>query len=151
LAFRIIRKATASWSGTASQGQGRLGLGSGAFEGVYTERGRVEDGQSVANPEEMIGAALAGCFTMSVADLLSKGGNPPALLETTARVHLAQTDTGFAITRIELDTVGQADGVDEAAFVTAAEQAKATCPIAKALAGPEITLQARLAPPATPQ
>jgi osmotically inducible protein OsmC len=144
MGFRITRKATASWSGTASEGQGRLGFGSGAFEGIYTEKARVVDGEPIANPEEMIGAALAGCFTMSVADLLSKAGNPPQQLDTTARVVLEQTDTGFAITRIELDTVGQAEGVDEAAFVAAAEQARATCPIAKALAGPQITLQARL-------
>ena len=146
MAFRVIRTAQASWSGTVPEGGGRLALGSGAFEGPFTLRARMEDGQRSANPEELVGAGHAGCFTMSLADLLSTEGHPPADLETTARVHLEQTDTGFSITRIELHTTGTVDGIDEETFTRLAEQAKATCPVSRALAATEITLVATLAP-----
>ena len=146
MAFRVIRTAQASWSGTVPEGGGRLALGSGAFEGPFTLRARMEDGQRSANPEELIGAGHAGCFTMSLADLLSTEGHPPVDLETTARVHLEQTDTGFSITRIELHTTGTVDGIDEETFTRLAEQAKATCPVSRALAATEITLVATLVP-----
>jgi len=146
VAFRVIRTAQASWSGTVPEGGGRLALGSGAFDGPFTLRARMEDGQRSANPEELVGAGHAGCFTMSLADLLSTEGHPPADLETTARVHLEQTDTGFSITRIELHTTGTVDGMDEETFTRLAEQAKATCPVSRALAATEITLVATLAP-----
>ena len=141
----MIRTAQASWSGTVPDGGGRIGVGSGAFEGPFTLRARVEDGQSGANPEELIGLGHAGCFTMSLADLLSTEGHPPQDLETRAQVHLEQTDTGWAITLIELHTQGLVDGVDQATFERLAEQAKATCPVSRALAGTEITLTAELA------
>jgi lipoyl-dependent peroxiredoxin len=144
VAFRVIRSAKASWSGTVPEGGGRLALGSGAFEGPFTLRARVEDGQPGTNPEELIGAGHAGCFTMSLASLLSDAGHPPEDLQTSARVVLEQTETGFSITRIELDTVGSVSGVDEATFARLAEQAKATCPVSRALAGTEIALTARL-------
>jgi osmotically inducible protein OsmC len=144
LAIRIVRTAEASWSGTVPDGGGRLALGSGAFEGPFTLRARVEDGQHSANPEELIGLGLAGCFTMSLADLLSTEGHPPDDLATTARAHLEQTDTGWAITRIELETKGNVEGVDGATFARLAEQAKATCPVSRALAGTEITLVAEM-------
>jgi osmotically inducible protein OsmC len=142
---KIVRNAQASWSGTVPDGGGRLALGSGAFEGPFTLRARVEDGQPGANPEELIGLGHAGCFTMSLADLLSTEGHPPQDLETQARVHLEQTDTGWSITLIELNTTGAVEGVDEATFEALAEQAKATCPVSRALAGTEITLVAKLA------
>jgi lipoyl-dependent peroxiredoxin len=145
LAVKIVRNAQASWSGTVPDGGGRLALGSGAFEGPFTLKARVEDGQHTANPEELIGLGHAGCFTMSLADLLSTEGRPPQELETDAHVHLEQTDTGWAITRIELHTTGRVEGVDEATFERLAEQAKATCPVSRALAGTEITLVAELA------
>ena len=146
MAARIVRSATASWSGTVPDGGGRLALGSGAFEGPFTLRARVEDGQRGANPEELIGLGHAGCFTMSLADLLSSEGHPPAELSTDARVHLEQTGTGWSITRIELHTRGEVDGVDEETFERLAEQAKATCPVSRALAGTQISLVAELAP-----
>jgi lipoyl-dependent peroxiredoxin len=145
LGIKVIRTAEASWSGTVPDGGGRLALGSGAFEGPFTLRARVEDGQHGANPEELIGLGHAGCFTMSLADLLSSDGHPPDDLATTARVHLEQTDTGWSITRIELHTTGSVAGVDAATFERLAEQAKATCPVSRALAGTEITLVAGLA------
>ncbi len=144
MAFRVIRTAQASWSGTVPDGGGRIALGSGAFEGPFTLRARVEEGQRGANPEELVGAGHAGCFTMSLADLLSTEGHPPDDLETTARVHLEQTDSGYAITRIELRTVGRVEGIDAATFTRLAEQAKATCPVSRALAATEITLTAEL-------
>ena len=145
MGMRIIRTAQASWSGTVPEGGGRLALGSGAFEGPFTLRARVEDGQHTANPEELIGLANAACYTMSLADLLSTEGHPPQQLATTARVHLEQTDAGFSITRIELHTTGEVEGVDAATFERLAQQAKATCPVSRALAGTEITLVAELA------
>ena len=147
MSFRITRTAQASWSGTVAEGGGRLGLGSGAFEGPFTLKARIEDGQRSANPEELIGAAHAGCFTMSLADLLSEAGSPPRDLQTTVRVRLEQKDEGFRITRISVATVGDVPGVDEARFQELAEQAKATCPVSLALAGTEIVLEAGLQSP----
>jgi osmotically inducible protein OsmC len=144
LGIRLTRTAEASWQGTVPEGGGHLALGSGAFEGPFTLRARVEEGQPGANPEELIGAGHAGCFTMSLADLLSSEGHPPAELRTTAQVRLEQLDEGFRITRIDLRTEGDVPGVDEARFVELAEQAKSTCPVSLALAGTEIALEARL-------
>ena len=144
MAIKIVRTAEASWSGTVPEGGGRLALGSGAFEGPFTLRARVEDGQPGANPEELIGLGHAGCFTMSLADLLSTAGHPPADLATTARVHLDQTESGWSITQIELHTTGSVPGVDAASFERLAGEAKATCPVSRALAGTEITLTAEL-------
>jgi lipoyl-dependent peroxiredoxin len=144
MSFRITRTAQASWSGTVAEGGGRLGLGSGAFEGPFTLKARVEESQPSANPEELIGAAHAGCFTMSLADLLSDAGHPPAELRTTAQVRLEQRAEGFRITRITLSTEGEVPGVDDAEFQQLAERAKTTCPVSLALAGTEIAVEARL-------
>jgi lipoyl-dependent peroxiredoxin len=145
VSIRVIRKAQASWQGTVPGGGGRIALGSGAFEGPFTLRARVEDVERATNPEELIGAGHAGCFTMSLANLLSEAGHPPVDLRTTAEVRLEQLDQGFAITRIELHTVGEVPGIGAARFAELAEQAKATCPVSRALAGTEITLEASLA------
>jgi lipoyl-dependent peroxiredoxin len=144
LSIRVIRSAEASWAGTVPEGGGRLALGSGAFEGPFTLRARVEDVDRATNPEELIGAAEAGCYTMSLADLLSERGNPPRELRTTARVVLEQQEAGFRITRIDLQTVADVPGVDAATFLALAEQAKSTCPVSLALAGVEISLHASL-------
>ncbi len=145
MSVRVTRTAEASWQGDLAGGGGRIGVGSGAYEGPFTLRARVEDVERSTNPEELIGAAHAGCFTMSLANLLSESGHPPADLRTTAKVRLEQLDTGFAITNIALDTVGEVPGVDADTFARLAQQAKDTCPVSRALAGPEITLEARLA------
>jgi osmotically inducible protein OsmC len=142
---RVTRTAQASWQGDLGEGGGRIGVGSGAYEGPFTLRARVEDVERSTNPEELIGAAQAGCFTMSLANLLSEAGHPPADLRTTARVRLEQLETGFAITNIALETEGEVPGVDAGTFARLAQQAKDTCPVSKALAGTEITLEARLA------
>ena len=125
-------------------GGGRIALGSGAFEGEFTLRNRVEDEVRGTNPEELIAAAEAGCFTMSLANLLEEAGSPPQDLRTTARVRLEQKEEGFRVTRISLTTVGDVPGFDPARFAELAEQAKATCPVSRALAGTEITLEASL-------
>ena len=144
MAFRITRTAQASWSGTVPEGGGRISVGSGVFEGPFTLRARTEEGVRGTNPEELIGAGHAGCFTMSLANLLSEEGHPPEDLQTTAHVVLEQLDTGFTITRIELSTRGRVSGLDAAEFARLAEQAKATCPVSRALAGTQITLDAQL-------
>ena len=144
MGLRLTRTADASWSGTVPDGGGHIALGSGAFEGRFTLKARVEEGQPGTNPEELVGAGHAGCFTMSLANLLSEEGHPPDDLQTTAHVVLEQLDVGFRITRIELTTEGRVSGVDEARFQELAEQAKSTCPVSLALAGTEISLDARL-------
>jgi lipoyl-dependent peroxiredoxin len=144
--FRVTRSAEASWQGTVPDGGGRIALGSGAFEGPFTLKARMEEIERATNPEELIGAAEAGCFTMSLASLLSDAGHPPDDLRTSAKVRLEQLETGgFSITQIALETVGDVPGVDAAQFEEYAQQAKATCPVSRALAGTEVTLQARLA------
>ena len=144
MSVRVTRTAKASWQGDLTDGGGRIGVGSGAYEGPFTLRARVEDVERSTNPEELIGAAHAGCFTMSLANLLSESGHPPADLQTTARVRLEQLDTGFAITGIALRTTGDVPDVDAETFTRLAQQAKDTCPVSRALAGTEITLEARL-------
>ena len=144
--FRVIRSAEARWQGTLPDGSGRIALGSGAFDGPYSLRARVEDASPAANPEELLGAAEAACFTMSLANLLGEAGHPPRDLRTTARVTLAQVGSKFNITRIELHTVGDVPGVDHGSFRDLAEQAK-DCTVSRALAGTEITLEASLASP----
>jgi lipoyl-dependent peroxiredoxin len=145
MGVRVTRTAQASWQGDLPSGGGRIGVGSGAYEGPFTLRARVDDVERSTNPEELIGAAHAGCFTMSLANLLNESGHPPADLNTTARVRLEQLDTGFTITGIELQTTGEVPGVDAETFAKLAQQAKDTCPVSRALAGTEITLEARLA------
>ena len=144
MSFRVVRSAQASWQGAVADGSGRITLGSGAFDGPYSLRARVEEAGPAANPEELIGAAEAACFTMSLAHLLSEAGHPARDLRTTARVTLAQVGAGFNITRIELRTVGDVPGVDQAAFTDLAGRAK-DCTVSRALAGTEITLEASIA------
>jgi osmotically inducible protein OsmC len=127
-----------------SEGSGRISLGSGAFDGPYSLRARVEEAERATNPEELLGAAEAACFTMSLANLLSEAGHPAQDLRTTARVTLAQVGPRFDITRIELHTVGDVPGVDHAVFKDLAQQAK-DCTVARALTGTEITLEASAA------
>ena len=144
MSFRVIRSAQASWQGSVSEGAGRITLGSGAFDGPYSLRARVEENERATNPEELLGAGEAACFTMSLANLLGEAGHPAQDLSTTARVTLAQVGTAFNITRIELRTVGDVPGVDQAFFQDLAARAK-DCTVARALTGTEITLEASLA------
>jgi osmotically inducible protein OsmC len=115
-------------------------LGSGAFEGSYTFASRFEDGAGT-NPEELIGAAHAGCFSMYLALILSKAGHVPTRISTTAKVHLGE---GPKITLIELATVGEVPGIDQQTFADFAEQAKTGCPVSQALAAVDMKLTAKL-------
>ena len=122
-----------------------MALGSGAYEGAYSFVSRFESGPGTS-PEELIGAAHAGCFSMALSNNLSTAGFPPTLVETTATVHLEKTDAGQTITRIDLVTRGDVPGIDEAEFVKHAEATKLACPVSRALAAvSEITLTATLA------
>lgn len=139
-----IRTARAQWDGSLQQGKGTMALGSGAFQGNYSFASRFEEGTGT-NPEELIGAAHAGCFSMALAAALGRNGFNPQTVKTEARVQLLKGEAGFSITRIELDTEARVPGIDDAKFQGIAEEAKKTCPVSKALAGTEITLKARLA------
>jgi osmotically inducible protein OsmC len=118
-------------------------LGSGAFEGSYSFKSRMEDGPGT-NPEELIGAAHAGCFSMALANGLTQAGHKPQEIRTTASVHFDKTEQGWGITRIELATEGSVPGIDDATFKGLAEEAKKNCPVSKALAATPITLNATL-------
>lgn len=135
-----VRKSEAVWNGTLREGAGTMKLGSGAYQGPYTYASRFEEGPGT-NPEELIGAAHAGCFSMFLSALLSKAGFTPTSIETTATVHLG---AGPAITLIELNTNAVVPGVDATAFQQFAADAKTGCPVSKALSSVEIKLSATL-------
>jgi len=137
------RNGSAVWEGTLREGKGTIRLGSGAFEGPYSFASRFEEGQGT-NPEELIGAAHAGCFSMALAAGLTKAGYSPNRVATTAKVHLGQSGGGFKITLIELETEADVPGIDQPAFQEQAEIAKQNCPVSQALAATEITLSAKL-------
>ena len=142
-----IRKASAEWQGTLKEGSGRLRLGSGVFEGAYSFPSRFENGPDT-NPEELIAAAHAGCFSMALSAILGGAKYIPTSINTIAKVHLGATAAGPTLTRIELETEGSVTGLDEEKFRAHAETAKKTCLVSRALAGvPDITLKAALADP----
>jgi osmotically inducible protein OsmC len=118
-------------------------VGSGLFDGPYTFPSRFEEGEGT-NPEELIGAAHAGCFSMALSGALVRAGFTPQRIHTTAAVHLDKVGDGFKVTRIHLQTQGTVPGLDAASFLEHAETAKATCPISQLLTGAEITLDAEL-------
>jgi OsmC subfamily peroxiredoxin len=142
--FMPSHRAEAEWKGNLIQGSGRLKVGSGAFEGPYSFKSRFEEGQSATNPEELIGAAHAGCFTMALTAQLSRAGLAPARIHTVAKVKLEKVGDTFAITRIDLETEADIPAIEDAAFQKHALDAKQNCPVSKALAGTEIHLNARL-------
>src|SRR5882762_8060577 len=123
-----VRNAEAVWEGDLKGGGGRVKLGSGAFEGKYSFSSRFESGTGT-NPEELIAAAHAGCFSMALSHGLSQAGFVPRCVHTTAKVHLEKTAAGFAIPRIELVTEADVPKIDEATFRQQAETAKQNCPV----------------------
>jgi osmotically inducible protein OsmC len=137
------RSEHAEWKGAIDSGNGKMEFGSGAFEGAYSFKSRMEDGPGT-NPEELIGAAHAGCFSMALSLILGQSGNAPESIATDAKVSFEQQGEGWAITGIELTTVGTVPGLDEDGFREAAEAAKENCPVSVALSVP-ITLNASLA------
>lgn len=138
------RTATAEWTGGLKDGSGTMALGSGAYKGEYGFKSRFESGPGT-NPEELIGAAHAGCFSMAFSLILGNEGFKPKRIHTTAKVHLESKDGGFAITRIELENDSAVDGIENAKFQELAGVAKQNCPVSKALAGVDIQLRAKLA------
>ena len=139
----VTRTAEAEWRGRVQDGTGKVALGSGAFEGGYSFGSRFE-AQAGTNPEELLGAAHASCFSMALSLLLTEAGFTPDLIRTTAKVRIEKLQDGFAITRIDLSTEGQAPGLTAEAFSGYADTAKRGCPVSKALAGVEISLTASL-------
>ena len=134
------RTGSARWEGDLKGGKGTLRLGSGAFQGEYSFSSRFESGQGT-NPEELIGAAHAACFSMAFASGLSKAGFPPQSIETTAKVRIEQQAGAFGITGIELTTHASVPGISDELMKQTAEDAKRGCPVSKALAAVPITLK----------
>ena len=137
-----VRKAEAEWRGTLREGTGRIKVESGLFEGNYSFGTRFENAKGT-NPEELIAAAHAGCFSMALAAGLTRAGFPPKRVHTTASVRLDKVGEGFEITKIELECDAEVPKIDEAGFHAQATAAKESCPVSKALKAVEITLKAR--------
>ena len=138
-----VRTATAVWEGDLATGKGIVELGSGSYRGAYSFASRFESGTGT-NPEELIGAAHAGCFSMALSGMLGKAGFTPKSIRTEAKVHIDKVGEGFKITRVDLRLQAQIPGIDEAKFLEHAEAAKKGCPVSQALAATEIVLEATL-------
>lgn len=138
-----IRTANARWEGNLPEGKGTMRFGNGAFEGQYSFASRFEEGVGT-NPEELIAAAHAGCFSMAFANGLAKAGFTPTSVETTAKVHLEKGETGFSITKSALTTECVVPGIDEAQFQELAETAKKNCPVSRALGAIQVEMSATL-------
>jgi len=138
-----VRSATARWEGALKGGSGSMKMQSGAYEGKYSFGSRFEEDPGT-NPEELIAAAHAGCFSMALSGGLGRAGFEPESVETRAKVHLEKGEAGFSIARIELHTEARVPGIDENTFQEFAEGAKANCPVSRALAAVQIDLDAKL-------
>jgi osmotically inducible protein OsmC len=139
------RTANALWEGSLKEGRGQMAVGSGAFEGSYSFQSRFGDDDTGTNPEELVAAALAGCYSMQLSAVLGEAGNQSESVQSTAEVTLRNVDGAPTITKIALTTRAKVPGIEEAAFQEAVGQAKAACLIARALAGvQEITVDASL-------
>jgi osmotically inducible protein OsmC len=137
------RKSQAVWKGDLQSGSGNVKLGSGAYDGQYSFKSRFEEGTGT-NPEELLGAAHAGCFSMALSAALSRQGFTVNSVDTTATVNLEKGESGFSIARIDLVTKGDVEGIDEAKFKEAAEAAKDGCIVSRALASVPMTISASL-------
>lgn len=138
------RNGSAVWKGDLKEGSGELTVGDGVFSGSYSFSSRFEEGEGT-NPEELIAAAHAACYSMAFSNMLAEAGHVPDSIATTAKVQLRPLDGKPTIASIALEVEGAVPGIDEAAFLETAEAAKAGCPVSRALAGvPEITLDAKL-------
>jgi len=137
------RTGSAVWNGTLKQGKGTMKLGSGAFEGPYSFSSRFEEGKGT-NPQELIGAAEAGCYSMALSANLEKAGHPAKRISTTATVKLEMVGGGPRITTIDLDCEAEVPGIDQTKFNEQAEMTKDKCPVSVALAGTQINLNAKL-------
>jgi osmotically inducible protein OsmC len=140
----INRNAEAEWKGSVAAGTGKIKLGSGAFEGAYSFNSRFGDDTKATNPEELIAAAHAGCFTMALSAALGKAGFTPTKIETRATVKLEKKGEAFVIPSIALETEAEVPEIQDEEFQALAKNAKDNCPVSKVLAGAEISLTARL-------
>ncbi len=138
-----VRNAKAEWKGNLKSGHGTMELGSGAFKGDYSAASRFENAEGT-NPDELIGAAHAGCFSMALAGQIAKAGFDPKSIETKAEVTIEQEGEGFSIKKVLLKTEADIPGIDEDKFNELANKAKEGCPVSKALAGTQIELEAKL-------
>lgn len=138
-----VRKADATWQGTLKEGTGNLKTGSGAYEGPYSFSSRFEDG-SGTNPEELLAAAHAACYSMALNAGLEKAGFSAARVTTTAKAHLTKGETGFSISRIDLETEAEVPGIDDEAFQKFALDTKDNCIVSRALSAVEMTVTATL-------
>jgi osmotically inducible protein OsmC len=138
-----VSTSKATWEGDLKRGKGSMTVGNDAWTGPYSFASRFEAGQGT-NPEELIAAAHAGCFSMALSHALAQAGHTPRRVETTAKVHLEKAPDGFVISRIELETQADIPGIDERAFQEQAETAKKNCPVSRVLSGAQISLTARL-------
>lgn len=136
--------ANANWEGNLTKGKGKYNLKTSGYEGNLSFSSRFEDDKSASSPEELIGAALASCYSMALANALDKAGSKPDKIETSAEVTLEKTGDGFSITGILLKTTAKVSGVDNAKFQETAEQTKKGCPVSRALGGTKISLEAKL-------
>lgn len=138
------RNGSAEWNGSIESGSGAVTVGDGVFEGPYSYESRFAEGEGT-NPEQLIAAAHAACFTMALSGVLGAAGHVPESLRTNARVQLRNIDGAPTLARIDLETEGHVPGIDDQQFQRHAEEAKANCPVSRALAGiPEIALSAKL-------
>ena len=140
----FTRKADADWNGGIMDGSGTVRLGSGAFEGAYSFQSRFGDDTKATNPEELIAAAHAGCYTMALSGNLGRAGYKPKNIHTTAKVKIEKRDQGFVIPNIDLDSTAEVEGISDEEFQKIAEETKKTCPVSQVLAGAEISLDAKL-------
>jgi osmotically inducible protein OsmC len=137
--------ANARWEGNLVKGKGKYSLKTSGYEGSYKFSTRFEDDKSQSSPEELIGAALASCFSMALAHALDQAGNTADSVETSAEVSLTKATDGFSITEILLKTRGKVKGIDSKKFLEIAEKTKSTCPVSRVLTGTKIKLEAELA------
>src|SRR5271163_2783823 len=135
----MIRHAEAQWNGSIKEGSGHVKVETGALDSPYSFKSRFEGGGET-NPEELLAASHAGCFSMALSAMLTGAGHPPKSIDTKAAVHLNQVSGSWAVTKIELETVAEVPGLDAEAFQKLAHDAKTNCPISKALASVEIEL-----------
>jgi osmotically inducible protein OsmC len=140
----IVRESQAEWKGDLASGEGTIKFGSKAYEGPYSFKGRTAENSPQTNPEELIGAAHAGCFSMQLSALLTQAGHPPEVIRSKAKVHLDPDGKGFKISQIDLETEAKVPGLTAEQFAEHAEHAKHGCPVSKALAAVNITFKAVL-------
>ena len=137
------RKATAEWNGSLMEGEGNIALGSGMFNGAFSFATRMGD-EPGTNPEELLGASLAGCYAMALNATLEKQGTPAKNVKAEAKVFLGKDESGFKINRIDLEATAEVEGIDQEKVAAVAEEVKKGCPISRALAATDITLKATL-------